>query len=284
MRRWILTILWIGLASRGMADQFTRANGEVVDGVFSGFSKGQWIFQTPDGKEVREFSISLKRVLLDPAPTVSVELVNKRHDPVVLKGYEKFVLTLQGDSGEIGVPATLLKTITVVSRPEAVAAEPEPEPVVEPPATPVQQIAKTVPSFNGVRAPDTNPRQWRQEGKWREMQTPGLRVISQGEDVDIEGQLRKGVVNVVHFHYAPAHSSVRQGNYVEVLSRKSGGRVVVQRVVVPDFNAPICAAKDLKALPQFWFYSRSGALSSKLTDRFTESDIEAALKKALQHL
>lgn|GEM_PF-1220719 len=283
MKRWLAFGLWIGLAHAVCADQMTRVNGETVDGLVFGYARSQWVFVASDGKEVREFSANVRRLTLDPAPKVSVELVNKRHESVFFKGYEKFALILGGESGEITAPVTLLKEMKILSRPAA--PDPDPEPVVSHSETPIEQVAKTVPAVaTAPQLPGTGPRQWNQQGKWREMQTPGLRILSQGEDVDIESQLRKGVVNVIHFHYAQAHSSVRQGNYVEVLSRKSGGRVVVQRIVAPDWNAPICKAKELKTLPQFWFYSRSGALSSKLTERFTEADIEAALRKALQQM
>ncbi len=292
MKQWIRLLFLIGTGCAACADQLIRTSGQVVEGELNGFSKSQWSLTTTDGKEVREFSANLKRIVVDPMPTVSVELVNKKYESVVFKGYEKFALNLIAGEGDVNAPAMMLKNLEILSRPEVqeveLVQEPEEEPVrevgrpvVEPPPAPIENVAKSVPTaYNGVRRPDTAPRQWKQEGKWREMQTPGLRILSQGEDVDIEGQLRKGVVNVIHFHYAPAHSSVRQGNYVEVLSRKSGGRVVVQRIVVPDWNAPICTAKEIKALPQFWFYGKSGKLSSKLTERFTESDIDAALKKA----
>jgi hypothetical protein len=41
-------------------------------------------------------------------------------------------------------------------------------------------------------------------------------------------------------------------------------------------------ALELNSLPQFWFYSRSGQLTKKLIERFTEADIETAMKEA-QH-
>lgn len=118
----------------------------------------------------------------------------------------------------------------------------------------------------------------------RTIEAPGVCVISQGEDVDIEKSLKRGCVNVVFFHYPEAVSSMRQGNYVEVLARESKGRVVVLKLIISAFDAPVCVEREIKSLPQFWFYSPSGRLVKKLTDRFTEADIDAAFKAARSSL
>jgi hypothetical protein len=118
----------------------------------------------------------------------------------------------------------------------------------------------------------------------RTVENPGVFVISQGESVGIEKSLMSGRVNVVFFHFPEAHSSVRQGNYVELLARQSQGRVVVLKLIIPDWKAPVCVERDVKSLPQFWFYSPSGRLVRKLTERFTESDIDQAFKEARRSL
>jgi hypothetical protein len=283
----ILAVILLGAAQGIFADQLIRANGEVLDGTFAGFDKHQLIFKKTAGGEARDFAANVKSLTVVECPTVSVELLNKRYDSVVFKGYDKYTAYLEDNSGAIRAPATMLKSITILERP-SVKEGPAPEPEVEPPPGPAQQIARTVPGATTVGAPAPRApgagREWKPTGKWREIESPDVPVISRGEDVDVESKLRKGVVNVVHFHYAAAHSSVRQGNYIEVLARKSGGRIVVLRIVVQGWDAPVCGAKEIKALPQFWFYSRSGKLVNKLTDRFTEGDIDAAMKQALQQL
>lgn len=118
----------------------------------------------------------------------------------------------------------------------------------------------------------------------RTVESPGVFVISRGEEVDIAKSLQPGRVNVVFFHFPEAHSSVRQGNYVELLTRQSRGQVVVLKLVVPGWDAPVCKARGIESLPQFWFYSPSGRLVRKLTDRFTESDIDDAFKEARRSL
>ena len=286
MKQGLVAILLLCFAQGSFADLMTRVNGEEIGGTFEGFEKHQLIFKKTDGSEVREFAFNVKSITVDPCPVVSVELINRRLDSAVFKGYEKHLVSLVDNVGETQqAPATMLKSITILEAPD-VQDEARTQPVVKAPATPVGQIGKTVPGVATLVPPRpvNAGREWKQGGKWREMDSPGVAIISRGEDVDIESQLRRGLVNVIHFHYAAAHSSVRQGNYIEMLARKSNGRITVSRIVVPGWDAPICVKKELKALPQFWFYSRSGRLTKKLTDRFTESDIDAAMKQALQQL
>jgi thiol:disulfide interchange protein len=59
-------------------------------------------------------------------------------------------------------------------------------------------------------------------------------------------------------------------------------RVVLLKVVVQDFKAPILTALNIQGLPQFWVYNAQGKLTKKLTDRFTEGDIDAAIREALR--
>ena len=116
------------------------------------------------------------------------------------------------------------------------------------------------------------------------VESPGVYVISHGEEVDIDKALTAGRINVVFFHFPEAHSSVRQGNYIELLARQSQGRVVVQKIIIANWQAPICKALQLTSLPQFWFYSPSGRLIKKLTERFTEADIDDAFKETRRSL
>jgi hypothetical protein len=105
-------------------------------------------------------------------------------------------------------------------------------------------------------------------------------VISRGEVVDVEAAIRKGNVTIVHFHYPAAHSSVRQGNYIETIVGKSMGRLRMLKIEIPGWDAPICKALELTSLPQFWFYDARGVRVRKLTARFTEADIDKALLEA----
>ncbi len=282
MKQSIAAVILIGMVQALFADQLIRTNGDSVEGTFEGFEKHQLVFRKTDGSEVREYASNVKSITVNPCPTVLVELINRRLDSVVFKGYDKYMVFLSDDAGETRAPATMLKAITILGRQEPEVRSPE---TMVPEASVVQKqgVRETGPVTAGPPPPPA-AREWKQGGKWREMESSGVAVISRGEDVDIESRLKAGAVNVIHFHYAAAHSSVRQGNYIEMLARKSNGRVSMSRIVVPNWDAEICKAKDVKALPQFWFYSRSGRLTKKLTDRFTESDIDAAMKQALQQL
>jgi hypothetical protein len=105
-------------------------------------------------------------------------------------------------------------------------------------------------------------------------------VISQGEEVDLKNAVEQGKVTVIQFHLPGALASEREGNYLDTLEKRNAGKLVVKRAVVKDAGAPIAKQYDLKTFPQFWFYGRTGQLVTKLTDRFTETDINEAIKKA----
>lgn len=281
MKQRIGVVILIGMVQALFADQLIRTNGDVAEGTFEGFEKHQLVFRKTDGSEVREYASNVKSITVNPCPTVSVELINKRWDSVVFKGYDKYLVFLMDEAGETRAPATMLKAMTILGGREPQVKSPE---SMVPEASVVEKPAVRETGLVTAGPPPPAVREWKQGGKWREMESSGVAVISRGEDVDIESRLKAGAVNVIHFHYAAAHSSVRQGNYIEMLARKSNGRVALLRIVVPNWDAEICKAKEVKALPQFWFYSRSGRLTKKLTDRFTESDIDAAMKQALQQL
>ena len=110
--------------------------------------------------------------------------------------------------------------------------------------------------------------------------TDGGDVISKGEEVDLQKELAEGKVTVIQFHLPGAVASEREGNYLATLERRSKDKLDVKRVVVPNASAPVAKQYQIATLPQFWFYNKQGQLVTKLTDRFTESDIDAALKKA----
>ena len=120
------------------------------------------------------------------------------------------------------------------------------------------------------------------------------RVMKQGaapadeeEAVDIESLAEPGLTTIVHLHpvgegFEPVGlmASTRSGNYLAGLEKKYRGRVVVKKVDITSWDCPTAKKYNITALPQFWFYDSTGALSEKLTERFTTDDIDAALKKA----
>ncbi|MGI5923122.1 MAG: hypothetical protein GX945_04860 [Lentisphaerae bacterium] len=95
------------------------------------------------------------------------------------------------------------------------------------------------------------------------------------KDMVVENQ-----VTVIHFHHDGSPGSTRQGNLAQRLCEDSRGKATYVQVLVKDGDDPVAKANKLRSLPQFWFYDRRGALSSKLADRFTEDDISKAFEAA----
>lgn len=291
LKAWMMGgILVAALAGLAQGDELMLANGQTVKGSFAGFRDHRFLFKTAAGKDVSEFAAKIRGIVIEKPCYVSAQFVTKKYEQVQFKGYLGFMVRLSSEEGAIEEPVTLLKSMETVEAPavaEAPAQNAAPAPddnggveETPPPATVVPRVAPRPDPRSGPSSPAG--RDWKRTGKWRVVESKLVDTISQGEDVDVEASLKKGVVNVVHFHLGSIHSSVRQGNYVETLADKSKGRVAVRRLDIPDWNAEVCQAQELKSLPQFWFYSRSGRLVKKLTERFTEADIEIALKESLR--
>lgn len=94
--------------------------------------------------------------------------------------------------------------------------------------------------------------------------------------------IHTGAVTLVLFHMPAAGPTpaTRMENAARTLAAQSGGRVVLSAVAIRDAQDPALQRHGLASLPQFWFYNRAGRLVRKLADRFTETDLEAALKEA----
>jgi hypothetical protein len=107
-------------------------------------------------------------------------------------------------------------------------------------------------------------------------------VLTQGNDVELSTVIQKGVVNVLHIHGEGLMQSERVIEYLNSLPKKSEnkGKVVILRADLRDMDNAFCEKKEIKSLPQFWFYNKRGELTDRLVERFTPADIDAALKKA----
>ena len=292
MKGWIAGGMLLASSVMAFGDGMALVNGQTMKGTFEGFQDHRFVFKAEDGKEYREFASAIRMIDVDDPPNVSAQFLADRMDKVRFSGYSQFNVRLLRGSEEVLMPATMLKQIEVIRDSLLPATEgvssggDEERPVESTPAQnpavrggPVAPATKTPPMSAPSSAPTPAVRDSGRKGRWREVEASTAQVISHGEEVDLAGALKKDVINVVHFHKASILSSVRQGNYLEMLSRKSKGRMVVQRVFA-EWDSPICTALEIKSLPQFWFYSRSGTLTKKLVDRFTEADIDAALKEA----
>jgi hypothetical protein len=107
-------------------------------------------------------------------------------------------------------------------------------------------------------------------------------VFTQGEAVDLNTVIQKGVVNLVHIHGEGLMQSERVIEYLNSLPKKSEnkGKLVILRAQLRDMDNPFCETNGIQSLPQFWFYNKRGQLTDRLIERFTPVDIDAALKKA----
>ena len=108
----------------------------------------------------------------------------------------------------------------------------------------------------------------------------GTKKKEKAEDFDIDSLAKKGVVTVIQLHMPDLMQSTRTWNYVKDLENNKRIKVKPVRITIRDWENPIIKKYEIKALPQFWFYNKSGKLETKLIKRFTSNDIDAAVKKA----
>lgn len=261
MRRLVfLMLLTGGLLPAQAVDTMTLGNGQVLKGRFMGYADRKFEFKTASGTVVSEFPVNVKSITPEAPLKVTVDLANKHYEDIDFRSFDEFTLRFTKDERNVDERVILLKQL-VVNRP------PEKPSIVEPPA-----------DVNENATPRDGVRNWKRENKWREIESKNSKLISSGEEVEIEDFLKPGYINIVHFHYPKSLTSVREGNYVEALAAKPSGRMVVLKIRAGDFNAPICGKFEIKSMPQFWFYDTHGRLVKKLTDRFTEGDIDEAIR------
>jgi len=264
MKRMVCSALSLCLVLATQADTLTLRNGQVVTGRFMGFADRRFGFKPESGPMITEYPLNVKSIVPEVPLKVSAELVRNRYEEVEFRSFDDNILHLAQGDDVIEERVIMLKTLAV-RRP--------PEPVKPPVSPPVPEAS--VPDARLKQGDAKTP-----SNKWREVVSKNTLIISNGEEVDIEEHLKKGFINIVHFHYPKALASIREGNYVEVLAARTKNRIVILKVLAPDFKAPICEALEIKSLPQFWFYNTQGQLVKKLTDRFTEGDIDEAIKQA----
>jgi hypothetical protein len=259
MKRIVCLFLVLGSVFAARADTMTLSNGEKIDGNFLGFSARKFSFKSQAGVTLSEYPVNVKAITLTSPLKVSLVLMNSQHEDVDFYAFEEYTLRLAKDGETLDQRVILLKSMTVVA---------------PPPPAPEEEVNR-----KEARSPE-EIREWQRSGKWREIEARNTRIISKGEEVDIERRVRKGFINIVHFHNPKLLPSIREGNYVEALAANSSKRIVILKIVVEDFNAPVCVAQDITSLPQFWFYDERGNLVHKLTKRFTEGDIDRAVTQA----
>jgi hypothetical protein len=99
-------------------------------------------------------------------------------------------------------------------------------------------------------------------------------------DLDVAALVQPGMTTIIQFHMSNVVVSVRQGSYVAALAARYDKDVKLVRIDLSSFDAPAAKKCSIESVPQFWFFNASGQLTRKLTGRFTEEDIDAALREA----
>lgn len=240
MDRRVCTAWLAGLCIFALARADELALGDqTAKGTFIDFSKGQFQFQTWDGKTLHEKAMDVRRLTLDkPLKVVLQTRSRKGSETVLLKGYE---------SGQFKV---------VRNEREAVERESQVRSMV---------LHESEQSFTGYMERAQKAEQ--AEEKAAESAPPER----------LEDLLVMGVITVIHFHQPDTVTSTRQGSYCRRLAEDSHGRMVYRRITVPTPADPLAARYGVTTLPQFWFYSRSGKLVTKLAERFSPEDFRDAI-------
>ncbi|MDA0578632.1 MAG: hypothetical protein O3B24_11100 [Verrucomicrobia bacterium] len=99
-------------------------------------------------------------------------------------------------------------------------------------------------------------------------------------DSDFRITTHTGVISVVHFHMHNVVASTRQGGSIENRCATSNGKLAYTRVTLQGWDDPAAKHYQVTSAPQFWFFDRRGELVTKLTERFTYADIDAAFSAA----
>jgi hypothetical protein len=254
------------------ADTLTLHDGQVIQGRLTGFSGRKFSFAVNDGATYFGYPLDIKSIVPDSPVRVSMKFSMKQYESVDFIQFDQNTLRLKKNGQILSEPVVFLKSMQGKTKPGR-------DEEVAPPAE-ASESSPTPPPIDLEEAP--KPREWQRSGKWREIEEDQSVVISRGEVINIDAALKRGLINVVQFHHPRSLTSVREGNYVQALASKKTNRIVLLKVVVQDFNAPILSALSISGLPQFWIYNAQGKLVRKLTDRFTEGDIDSALKDALR--
>ncbi len=115
---------------------------------------------------------------------------------------------------------------------------------------------------------------------WTPQFTAAGRLISHGEEIDIQSQLKPGLLNVVLF-YAPRHDyCTKMQAYISRLQNMNAGQVEYLKIEISNPNAPARLQYNLRTLPEIWIYNRRGEQVERLQGEMMPRDIDAAFVRA----
>lgn len=241
----VALIICAATVATAAIDRLTLKNGKSFEGSFESFKSDRFYFSPRTGKKLHERRMTVVSLELDPLVEVVVKARGKKkRKDLKFKAYEKSKFIFDHNGKDMTFMGSQMTTIEVGMDFKRAMAHQED---AKPPA-----------------AQDADPKA-----------------------VNVEANIKKGSVTIVHFHAVgdifPADSraaSIRTGNYISSLKKKSRGKVHVLTIPLHGWDDPSAVKYEITSAPQFWIYKRTGALSSKLIERFTSTDIDAALKKA----
>lgn len=253
MRRILHLLLVAGLCPAGFAiDTLSPSVGPVMEGTFVGYEFGSFSLINKEHETMKHLVADTRELQIDPPREITVTPRAGKPESMMLKGFEKGQFIFLRNGVEAPRPLSLIKRIEVPFTAQLDAIDLSGPAVTPDPAPPAPSAPAAPPT---PRAPPAA--------------LPAAHALAEA-----------GRVTVVHFHYPPSVTSMRQGSLVAALVRDSRGKVALRKIEIPDWNAPAVEQYDLKSLPQFWFYNARGELVSKLVDRFTDEDVTAALRQA----
>lgn len=118
------------------------------------------------------------------------------------------------------------------------------------------------------------------ESPWAEKFKAAGKVISRGEEVDIQSLVTPGRITVVHFHATNSAQSVKMQAYLSRLYHMNPGGTAYLKVETTDWNAPVMAQYDVSRVPLVWIYDHSGRRIQELSGTVNPRDIDAAFEAA----
>lgn len=245
----LLIVMMSAITLYGIDKVVIRNGEETLEGKIEGYKSDGFKLKQVGGKQITIPKISVDSVTLDPPANAIVKMRGgaKKREDLKFKGYEKPDFIFAEENGkEIKIPASEITFVAIgldFAREMALANQ-------------------ATQGKNGEKAENN-------------------------EDVNVEDLLKKDMVTIIYFEPSgekfEAEAKVagsRSESYILAQEKKMKGKFAVVKVPVTSWDAPVAKKYKITSLPQFWFYNREGELATKLIDRFTTVDIDAALKAA----
>ncbi|MBN2302788.1 MAG: hypothetical protein JXN60_09780 [Lentisphaerae bacterium] len=222
-------------------DTITLKNGEIFTGVFDSFKNGRFYFTPSSGAQLNQLSAQVVSLIMDPMAEVSVKLRGQSKKNVTnFTCYKNGEFVFCQDGTESAIAKFQVTTIEI--------------------------------GMDFKRAM-THQQQLNQQ--------------AQQTNTDIEKAIKKGMINIVHFHAigetfdaASRAASTRSANYIGGLQHRNKNKLNIITITLDNWTDPAAVKYGIISVPQFWFYKKSGKLSTKLIERFTSADIDKALYSA----